>query len=513
MNNGSGSRATCRKVLWYLTFAALAQLGAGRSAAQTVAAYHQRADSALQSFLLKFWSGSNQYLKGQYPDNGSLTGYWTYAQGWDAVLDGVERTGGQQYYGLVETLYVGQNNRGWTSAYYDDECWMALALIRAYDLIGDSKYLTEAENLYSDIEGGWDTTCCGNTPGGLWWDKAHTQKATASNAGSVLVGARLYARTGNTSYLNFAQQVYSFWHANMVNGSTGQVVDHMNSDGTLVWWNFTYDQGLMIGAGVELYNATGTSSYLNDAYSTANYMINNEVTSTSYGNALYDGSNTGCGGDCHEFKGPAYRYLMELYALNTSYTGYYNVLKASADAIWNLANYSSATIFAVNWAGPSQSTVDELQDNAACMALSRFAQQYGPYPGSGEPSNQFEAENGTLHNLGLEATHSGFTGWGYIAGWNADGQWVDFKVNMSTAGTYNLTFRYAAGAGTASRYIYINGAGAVNNQSFANTGSWSSYSTVTVSHHLNAGMNTISVIYNSSLGSKNYLNLDNLVVH
>src|SRR5688572_23265623 len=135
--------------------------------AQTAAEYHNRADAAVQSFLLKFFNGGQQYLKHNYPDNGQLTGYWTYANGWDAVLDGVERTGGQQYSGLIETLWLGQNERGWFVDYYDDEAWMSLALIRAYDLTGDTKYLAKAEELFADIQAAWDTTCCGANPGGI----------------------------------------------------------------------------------------------------------------------------------------------------------------------------------------------------------------------------------------------------------------------------------------------------------------------------------------------------------
>ncbi len=125
----------------------------------------------------------------------------------------------------------------------------------------------------------------------------------------------------------------------------------------------------------------------------------------------------------------------------------------------------------------------------------------------------YQAENGTLHNLSTESTYSGYHGTGYIAGWDADGQWVDFSVSVPNTGAYRLILRYAAGAGNASRYIYANGSGVVNNLSFPSTGSWSTYSTVTVSNvSLNAGSNTISVIYNSSLGSQNWLNLDELTV-
>ena len=495
-----------------LALAALVLLSqTGRT--QTAATYHTRADQALQSFLLKFWNGGQQYLRNKFPSDSSLTGYWTYANGWDAVMDGVERTGGAQYAGFIESLYLGQNQRGWTNNYYDDECWMTLALIRAYDLTTNVVYLNQAMALYADVQGGWDSTCCGATVGGLWWDKTHTQKATAANAGAALAGARLYQRTTNAAYLSFAQQVYSFWWNNMVNLSTYQVCDHIDTAGNKVWWKFTYNEGLMIGASVELNEATGNATYLANAHNIANFMVNNEITPTVYGNALYDGDNSGCGGDCHQFKNPGYRYLMRLYRKNTTKTAYYNVLKASADAIWNSARETTNTIFAVNWAGPAQTNVDQGQENAAVAALNLWARQSGAYPGSGIPANQYEAENATLHGIGLETNYAGFTGWGYIAGWNANNQWVDFNVNFPTSGGRTLTFRYAAGAGNAGRLITVNGSNVVTNQLFAGTGSWTSYSNASVSCNFPAGPSIVSVMINPAFaGNGNYLNLDNLIV-
>ena len=479
---------------------------------QQIAEYHRRADLALQSFLLKFWNGGSQYLRGWYPPDGSLTGYWTYAQGWDALADGVERTGGRQYFGLLDSFYAGQDARGWFPAFYDDECWMVMALTRTYDLTSDPRFLNQAQAIYADVMTGWDTNCCGSVKGGVWWDKAHTQKATAANAGAALAGARLFQRTTNATYLNFAQQVYSFWHANMVNAVTGQVCDHINPDGTKVWWRFTYNEGLMIGASVELYLATGTFNYLSNAHRIAGYMVSNEVTPTAYGSVLFDGDNAGCGGDCHQFKGPGYRYLSRLYELDRTKTQYYTVLKASADAIWNLARETNATIFSVNWAGPPQSSVDEGQQNAACMALNRFAQLFGPYPGSGIPFNQYEAENATVHYIGLEATYGSFTGWGYLAGWNGAGQWVDFPIRAAVAGPHELWFRYATGAGNASRVIRVNGVTLRSNQVFTNTGSWSTYNTAKIPCNLPEGPSTVSVLFEPAQLSSNWLNLDHLTV-
>ncbi|MNI52284.1 Cycloisomaltooligosaccharide glucanotransferase precursor [compost metagenome] len=125
----------------------------------------------------------------------------------------------------------------------------------------------------------------------------------------------------------------------------------------------------------------------------------------------------------------------------------------------------------------------------------------------------YEAEAAVLHSLSTESTHQGYTGKGYISGWNASGKWVDFNVITDTSGVYNLTFRYSGGAGTAGRYLYVNGAGVVNNVVFNGTGSWDSYNTVTIPNiALNSGSNTISLIYDTGKGSTNYLNLDHLKV-
>src|SRR5207253_987090 len=78
---------------------------------------------------------------------------------------------------------------------------------------------------------------------------AHTQKATASNAGPVIAACELYRATQKPAYLRFALQVYHYWWSSMVAPVTYQVADHINADGTKVWWKFSYNEGLMIGAG------------------------------------------------------------------------------------------------------------------------------------------------------------------------------------------------------------------------------------------------------------------------
>lgn len=469
--------------------------GPAAPATDDPATWHAHADAALEAMLLHYWSQSAGYF--------DTAAYWTFAQAFDAALDGAERTGGVHFAGWIETLYLAQNAKGWSSNYYDDENWMTMALVRAYDLTHDAKYLNQAKALYADIEAAWDTTCCGATHGGIWWDRAHTQKATASNAGPVIAGVRLAARTGDGAYLTFAKQVYAYWRANMTDPATHQVFDDIRPDGTIKKYRFTYNEGLMIGAAVELYSATHDASYLADAHGTAGWMLAHETEASPDGTILNDGTNTSCGGDCQQFKGIGFRYLSLLESVDPR-ADEQAVLVASAHAIWDLAR-SPATLFAPDWAGPAVTTAPIINaDSSATMALERYAASLGAYTGT---SAHHEAEDGVLHGLGLEASHAGFSGWGYVAGWNADGQWVDFHVHLDAPATH-LVVRYAAGAGDASRLVYIDGANAVANQALPSTGNWSSYQSVTIPVQLAAGDHTISVIYNSSLGSTNYVNLD-----
>lgn len=124
-----------------------------------------------------------------------------------------------------------------------------------------------------------------------------------------------------------------------------------------------------------------------------------------------------------------------------------------------------------------------------------------------------EAEVGTLHNLSSESSYSGYSGTGYVAGWNSDGQSVDMVVQMAEAGTYDLVFRYAVGNGDAVRKLCINNETTISSLTFSGDNDWGSYYTVEVQNvSLVAGENTISLIFDSTSGSNNWLNLDCVII-
>lgn len=125
-----------------------------------------------------------------------------------------------------------------------------------------------------------------------------------------------------------------------------------------------------------------------------------------------------------------------------------------------------------------------------------------------------QVEEGNRYRLGVETFHTGYRGKGYVAGWNSDGQRVDIRVTVPTAGAYNLLFRYAVAGGNATRYVWLNGnTGAGYNHVFPSTGGWNNWNTVGLSGlSLNAGENIVSVLFDRAKGSQNWLNLDELLV-
>ncbi|WP_199621404.1 carbohydrate-binding protein [Paenibacillus alkalitolerans] len=120
-----------------------------------------------------------------------------------------------------------------------------------------------------------------------------------------------------------------------------------------------------------------------------------------------------------------------------------------------------------------------------------------------------EAENAVLSGAVAANHYSGYTGTGYADYVNANGDYVEWTVNASAAGTYALTFRYAnGGSGDRPLKITVNGSVVNSGLSFPPTGGWSTWSTVSINASLNTGTNTVRATAIGSSGG----NVDSLTV-
>lgn len=198
---------------------------------------------------------------------------------------------------------VDRGYRGFLDGYYDDEGWWALAWIRAYDVIGNAEYLSMAESVFHDMQGGLVNSTCG---GGIWWDKDRTYKNAIANELFLSVAAHLANRASHAdAYLAIAERQWAwFQRSGMINN------ENLVNDGLKIYTNGTcannglntwsYNQGVILGGLVELYKATGDSSLLSKAARIAEAAI----SALSTDGILHEScENDDCGADGSQFKG------------------------------------------------------------------------------------------------------------------------------------------------------------------------------------------------------------------
>lgn len=121
----------------------------------------------------------------------------------------------------------------------------------------------------------------------------------------------------------------------------------------------------------------------------------------------------------------------------------------------------------------------------------------------------FQAEARTATQGCVVANNqAGYSGTGFMD-YGSNGTWIEWNnVNVATAGSYQLTFRYGnGGANPRACAAYVNGAN-VGNVAFNTMGSWTNWGTVSITTTLKAGNNTIRVMANTSTGGPNLDRMD-----
>ena len=86
-------------------------------------------------------------------------------------------------------------------------------------------------------------------------------------------------------------------------------------------------------------------------------------------------------------------------------------------------------------------------------------------------------------------------GGGRNIGWSSDQGWIAHNIDVSTAGTFNVQFRYASFSGGGSLQLEIQTSGEILGRvsSLPSTGGWQSWATTTTQLPLPAGKYTIIV--------------------
>ncbi len=158
--------------------------------------------------------------------------------------------------------------------YYDDNLWIALGLVEASRVTKSAAPLATAAQLFTLVEDGWDDDSTHPCPGGVFWTRlgVNHDRNTVTTANSALLALRLYEKSGSGAYLAWARKAYA-WTQRCLGLSDGLVADHIDLGGKIDTHTWSYNQGAMIAAGVQLYRATGERRYLTDAQRTADAAL------------------------------------------------------------------------------------------------------------------------------------------------------------------------------------------------------------------------------------------------
>ncbi|WP_026163648.1 glycoside hydrolase family 76 protein [Kribbella catacumbae] len=150
--------------------------------------------------------------------------------------------------------------------FYDDNEWIGLQLIQHYQRTGDRSSLARAKEIFALVVHGWDTDPAHPCAGGVFWTQApwSQDRNTVSNGPGAELGAHLYLLTRDKSFLTWAKKMYD-WTQKCMLAPNGLYWDHIDLAGTVEKTQWSYNQGVMLGAGALLYKATHDQKYLKDA--------------------------------------------------------------------------------------------------------------------------------------------------------------------------------------------------------------------------------------------------------
>ncbi|WP_435735997.1 GH92 family glycosyl hydrolase [Cellulosimicrobium sp. PMB13] len=288
--------------------------------------------------------------------------WWNSAVATHTVIDYMSRTGDLSYLEQMDRTF--ERNKApfpagemsgdellgnFTSRAIDDSAWWGLAWIAAYDLTGDEKYLDMAGVIGDYVHGYWDESTC---DGGVWWDAERTYKNAVTNGLYVRLAAELHNRIdGDTTWLERSQTGWDWLTASGMINADGLVNDGLTADcrnnGGTVW---SYNQGLAIGAGLELHRATGdaeplaTAQRLADAALASDALVVDGVLTESC-----DALDRTCDDNGKQFKGVFMRYFMDLND-TTGSEEYQEFVDRQAATIWS-QDRAAGDRLGLRWAG------------------------------------------------------------------------------------------------------------------------------------------------------------------
>jgi hypothetical protein len=168
--------------------------------------------------------------------------------GLEAYYDPQSQPGGHDSYLRAE---------GGGQKYYDDNEWVGLEFMRAYQLLRDPAYLAKADEAFRFAVSGWSDAM----GGGIYWRQGDdTTKNTCSNGPAAVLALQLYQATSDAAYLEWGQKILD-WVALFKSPDSGVYWDNRSKTGSIDRATYTYNTGTLIHAYALMVQITHEAKY------------------------------------------------------------------------------------------------------------------------------------------------------------------------------------------------------------------------------------------------------------
>ena len=162
--------------------------------------------------------------------------------------------------------YEPARTQGGNDKYYDDNAWMVLTFLEAYEQTGESRYLKRAEEVLEFVISGWDD----KAGGGIYWHEQHkgNGKNTCANAPAALGCFRLarFKKDPDAAKWNAEGEKITVWTVKTLQGENGLFWDNIDvTTGNINKGQLTYNSALMLRNFISLHTRTGQQFYLDEA--------------------------------------------------------------------------------------------------------------------------------------------------------------------------------------------------------------------------------------------------------
>lgn len=268
------------------------------------------------------------------------------------------------------------------TAFFDDELWWVVGLIKVYDVTKNVTSLNIAKASFEKVRRDAKTSPCGGIPNAYAGTDGFVDSSTIATVLYVEAAALLANRVPGQKqyYINLALNQWKWIEKNfLIDGiiAGDQLRDYPKCTNNKEY--LTYIEGVAISGLVALQRATGQTKYLDTAeliarttMSGVHGMVNNGILEE------FCDPKGDCDGNLAQFKGILMRGLRQLSvarpgAVNGSIPAF---IKKNADSVWTKSR-GTDNLLGVRWAGPflraSDATTRLAAHSSALMGIVQAA--------------------------------------------------------------------------------------------------------------------------------------------